>query len=163
MKKIITICVVSILMLTGAAKATQLNPINLNPSPSASLSVWVKIILTFHRPKLDCKSGFGICVDIEVGMDKATGSGANLCPAQARLNAAGQFELRVTEEDLQKYENGFALPYFSRGSITLEDSYTFSDPVTRQLGTDREITVKPGSYKVVYDALTHTYTVALPY
>jgi len=153
-------------MLAGTVQAINSGKVNLNPNPSASLSVWVKIIINFHRPKLQCQSGFGICIEFQVGTDKATGStgyAAALCPAQARISAGGQIELKVTEEDLLNYENGFALPYFKKGSITLEDPYTFSDAVTRQLGATRQLTIKPGSYPVVYDASALTYTVALTY
>jgi hypothetical protein len=162
MKKIITICILSLLMLTGAVHASTYNTIYMNPGPSPSFSVWVKLIITFHRPKLQCKSGFGICFDVEIGTEKSAGSGPDVCPAQARINTAGQLELLVTEEDLLKYENGYALPYFKKGSITIEDPYTFSDPVTKHLGTGRQITINPGSYPVVNDASAHTYMVTFP-
>ena len=87
---------------------------------------------------------------------------SNLCLVQARINPEGQFELRVSGEDLLNYENGFALPYFKKGSITLEDPYTFSAPVSKELGAARQITVKPGTYRVAYDASADTYTVAFP-
>lgn len=157
MKKIITICLLSTLMLAGAVQSGKSNNVNLNPGAAAAYSVWIKITINFHRPKMQCQSGFGICLDFEAGLSKPYGGG--LCPVQARINAAGQLELSVTQDDLQKYENGFALPYFKSETLTIEDPYTFSDPVTRQLGLDRQLTVKPGSYPVEYDASTRTFTV----
>ncbi|MCX6287953.1 MAG: hypothetical protein NTY96_12650 [Bacteroidetes bacterium] len=162
MKKIITICILSIFMLSVAVQAGKNNTVNVNPCPSASFSVWVKFIITFHRPKTQCKTGFGICFDVELGTDKATGSGSNLCLVQARIINAGQLELMVSEEDLLKYENGFALPYFKKGSVTFEDPYTFSEPVAKLLGAANQITIKSGSYPVVFDASTHTYTIIFP-
>lgn len=162
MKKIIAVCLLGIIMLAGAAQAGKYNTVNVNPDPQSSFSVWIKIIISFHRPKLDCKSGFGICLDFEVGTSKATGFGSGLCPVQARLNAKGELELMVAESDLKNYEDGFALQYFNNGSLTFIDPYTFSDAVTRQLGADRQITVKPGSYPVVHDASARTYTVTFP-
>ncbi|MCX6280496.1 MAG: hypothetical protein NTU51_00860 [Bacteroidetes bacterium] len=162
MKKIITLCILSMLMSAASIQAGKYNTVNMNTSPSASYSVWVKIILNFHRPKMQCKSGFGICIDFEFGTDKATGYGAALCPAQARINSAGQLELKVAESDLQKYENGFALPYFQKGSLFFEEPYTFSDPVTKLLGASHQLTIGAGSYAVVFDAATRTYTVTFP-
>ncbi len=162
MKKIISLCLLSILMTAGAVHAGKLNTINVNPGPLPSYSVWIKLILTFHRPKMDCKSGFGICFDIQFGSDKAIGGGQNYCQAQARINAAGQLELMVTEEELLRYENGFALSYFKKGSLTFEDPYTFSDAVTKLLGSMRPVTINPGTFHVSYDASAQTYTVAFP-
>lgn len=160
MKKIITICIASILMSAAFVNAANSNNITAKASSSAAYSVWIKIIINFHRPKTQCQSGFGICLDFEVGTQKAGGSG--LCPAQARINEAGQLELKVTEADLLNYENGFALTYFRNGTFTLEDPYTFSDPVSRLLNFDGQITVKPGSYPVIYSASSRDYTVTFP-
>ena len=162
MKKIITSCILSMLMLAGAVKAGDHNTINVNPVPAASYSVWVKIIISFHRPKLQCLKGFGICVDFEFGTSQPTTTGPELCPALARINSAGQLELKVTEDDLLKYDNASALPYFKSGTFTLDDDYTFSDRVTKLLVSDHLITVKQGHYRVSYDALAHTYTVTFP-
>ncbi|MEI8004628.1 MAG: hypothetical protein WCI48_00365 [Bacteroidota bacterium] len=162
MKKIIAICLVSMLTAAGAVHAGQYVSANVNPGPSPCYSVWIKLIITFHRPKLQCQSGFGICFDIEVGTDKAAGSGSGQCQAQARINAAGQLELMVSEGDLQKYESGFALPYFRSGTLAFEDPYTFSEPVARKLGTLSQVTIKSGSYTVVYDASAHSYLVTFP-
>jgi len=150
-------------MLSGAVQAGKNNAVTFNPGPSPCFSVWIKLIITFHRPKTQCKTGFGICFDVEFGTDKPVGSGSNYCPAQARISEAGQFELMVSEADLQKYENGSTLPYFKKGSLTFEDPYTFSETVTRLLGVAGTVTIKPGTYKVVYDALAGTYTVDFPF
>lgn len=149
-------------MLSGAAHAGMNIPVAVNPGPSPSFAVWIKLIITFHRPKTQCKTGFGICFDVELGTDKLVGSGSNFCPAQARISEAGQLELMVSESDLQKYENGSTLPYFKKGSVTFEDSYTFSETVTRLLGVAGPVTIKPGSYRVVYDASAGTYTIDFP-
>ena len=149
-------------MLTGATQAGTYNTVNVTPGPSPSFAVWIKIIINFHRPKTQCQSGFGICLDFEVGTQKATVPVTGLCPVQARINAAGQLELMVYEQDLVKYENGFALSYFNNGSLTFEDPYTFSDPVSKQLGAERQLTIKPGTYPVVRDKAAGTYTVTFP-
>jgi hypothetical protein len=162
MKKIITLCIVSILMSAAMLQASNNGSTITNPGPSASYSVWIKIIINFHRPKTNCESGFGICLDFEVGTAKATGSGAGLCPAQARINDSGQLEIMVSEADLLNYENGFALTYFRKGAITLDDPYTFSGPTSRLLNFDRQVLVKAGTYPVVYDASSRTYTVTFP-
>ena len=162
MKKIIAICLISILAASGAVYAGKYTSTNFNPGPSPCYSVWIKLIITFHRPKTQCKTGFGICFDVEFGTEKAAGSGSGQCPAQARINTAGQLELMVSEEDLLKYENGFALPYFKSGTLTFEDPYTFSEPVGRKLGIIGQLTVKPGTYTVVFDASAHTYLVSFP-
>jgi len=160
MKKFI-ICILSILMLNGAVMAVTHTAVNLKSNPPASYSVWIKIIINFHRPKLDCQRGFGICLDFEVGTSKATGMGSDLCPAMARINASGQLELKVAETDLLKYENGSSLQYFKSGSITIQDGYTFSDPVTKLLVPGGQITIRPGSYPVAYDPTAQTYTVTI--
>jgi hypothetical protein len=163
MKKIIPICLLSILMLSFTAEAEKCKTFNMNPGPLPSYSVWVKIILSFHRPKTQCKSGFGICLDFEFGADKAAGFGETGCPAAARINESGKLELRMTETDLQKYENGTSLQYFRKGTITIEDAYTFSEPVTKALGVSGQITIRPGAYPVVYDASAQTYTVSFQF
>jgi len=162
MKKIIAICLLSMLTATGALHAAKYYPVNVNPGSSPSCSIWVKLIITFHRPKTQCLTGFGICFAIEVGTDKASGSGSGQCPALARMNNLGQLELIVSEEDLLQYENGFALPYFKSGTLTFEDPYSFSEPVSRKLGTIGQLTVKEGSYTVVFDASARTYMVTFP-
>lgn len=149
-------------MLSGAIQAGKNNAVTYNPGPSPSFSVWVKFIITFHRPKTQCKTGFGICFDIEFGTDKPAGSGPGYCPVQARISDSQQLELMVSEADLQKYENGSTLPYFKKGSVTFEDPYTFSEPVARLLGVAGPVTIKPGTYRVAYDALAGTYTVDFP-
>jgi len=159
MKKIITICLLSILMLSGNVQAGNYNKVNVNPGFAASTSVWIKIILNFHRPKLDCLRGFGICLDFEVGYDKPAGLGSEGCPVLARINPEGKLELKISGSDLLKYEKGSSLPYFKQESITIEDAYTFSQPVARQLVTDRQLTVKPGTYPVTFDPSSQTYTV----
>jgi hypothetical protein len=162
MKKIIAICLISMLTFAGAVHAGEYTSASVNPGPSPFCSVWIKLIITFHRPKTQCQTGFGICFDVEVGIDKAAGSGSGQCPAQARINTAGQLELMVSEGDLLKYENGFALPYFKSGTLTFEDSYNFSEPVARKLGMMSQVTIKPGSYSVVFDASARTFLVSFP-
>jgi hypothetical protein len=162
MKKLISVCLLSILMFTGTVKAGSVIPVNVNSTPGASFSVWIKFIITFHRPKLQCKQGFGICFDVEVGNDKASGPGNNGCPAQARINSGNQLEIMVSEEDLQKYEEGFALSYFKSGSITLEDPYTLSEGVSGKLGAVKPLILKTGNYPVIFNASARTYTVTFP-
>jgi hypothetical protein len=163
MKKIIAVFLVSMLTLAGAVHAGKITSFNVNPGPAPCYSVWIKLIITFHRPKTQCQTGFGICFDIELGTDKAAGAGTGQCPAQARINTAGQLELMVSEGDLLKYENGFALPYFKSGTLTFEDPYTFSESVAKKLGSISQVSIKPGTYPVVFDASTRMYSVAFSF
>ena len=163
MKKIFFISLMSILMTAGIVNAGSVTPVhNINPGPAPAFSVWVKLIITFHRPKLDCKSGFGICLTIDYGFDKPSGTGGTGCTAEARINPANQLELRVTEYDLQNYEGGFALTYFKSGSITLEDPYTFPPDISKKLGSDKQLTLLAGTYPVIYDASAKSFTLTFP-
>ena len=163
MKKSIIICVLCILVFAGAANAAISNPISVKPNPEASFSVWIKIIINFHRPKLQCQKGFGICLDFQWGTsENPSGPGNSGCIAEVRVNNANQLELLVSEDDLKNYENGFALSYFRSGSFTLEEPYTFSAGVSGLLGTGKPVTVGNGTYPVVYNPSAKTYTATFP-
>jgi hypothetical protein len=61
--------------------------------------VWIKISLNFHRPKFDCQTGFGICLDISAGIDLAMPA-SGTCPVQMRINEQNQLQIQVTEDNL---------------------------------------------------------------
>lgn len=162
MKKLIFACLMGILMMAGTVKAGSIIPAKMNSSPVPVYSVWVKFIITFHRPKLDCQHGFGICFSVEFGNDKPSGMGNTGCITEARVNPANQLELKVTEDDLQNYESGFAIPYFKSGTVTLEDPYTFPEALSKKLGCVKALTLPAGTYPVLYNAPAKTYTITFP-
>jgi len=162
MKKLVFACLLGMLMSAGAVKAGSMIPFYMNSGPVPVYSFWVKFIFTFHRPKLDCQSGFGICFSVDYGVNKPGGAGNTGCIAEARISTANQLELKVSEDDLQNYESGFALPYFKSGSITLEDPYSFPEASGKKLGSGKILTLPAGTYPVIYNASARTYTVTFP-
>ena len=122
-----------------------------NCPTSAGMEFWIKFGFTFHRPKLDCKQGFGLCMDVSWGWDGMRTASEIICPVRGRINDQNQLVVEIGEDDLAKYENGSTLPFFSgHESITLEDPFTFSKEVSRQLGLSAPLTIKTGTYPVSY-------------
>ena len=66
MKKIMLLSMLSAFLFTETTNATELKSVT--PPPTA---VWVKFIINFHRPKMNCESGFGLCFDVTFGVDDA--------------------------------------------------------------------------------------------
>ena len=129
------------------------------PSTSPDVTFWIKFSVTFHRPKLDCKQGFGLCFDVEWGLDGSAGTPLKACPVKGCLTDNNKFLVQVNEEDLARYENGSTLSYFKgKNTITLEDPYTFSPEVSKKLGSPMPITIKPGVYPVSYSNRAYTIT-----
>lgn len=134
---------VCMVLFTGTSFASVI------ASEAPSATFWIKLLITFHRPKLDCETGFGLCFDVEWGLDKTAGSPIAMCPARASVGDNGELLLEVTEQDLLRYENGSTLPYFKgQRTITLEDPYTFSPEASKKLGSAGPITVPAGVYPV---------------
>ncbi len=147
MKKLILFSLVSLMLFAGAivSKASV-------PACTAPCGVWIKFELCFHRPKLLCKSGFGICMDVTAGIDNS-GSSADkaMCPVKAMINDRNQLILEVTAEALANYEYGAALPNFKdKTAITLEEPYTLSPGTCKALGSLSPITIKAGTYPVSF-------------
>jgi hypothetical protein len=141
-------------LFTHPLPASGLN----TPSPLPT-GVWIKLNIIFHKPKNDCKTGFGICTDLTWGIEGPSTSG-QYCTVQAQINGQNQLILQVTEEALENYENGSSLPNFrNRNSIPLEEPYTLSMAASRALGSPTPVTIRPGTYPLTYS--NHTYTVTI--
>jgi hypothetical protein len=156
MKKIALLSLMFVTLFAGTTFATEMKSAN-----PAIEGVWVKFIVIFHKPKTDCKSGFGICAFCEVGIEKA-GSNGQFCQAKARINGSNQLVLEVTESALLSYENGGTLNYFKdKSNITLDENYTLSPGACKALGTSEVLTIKSGTYPVTYSQGAYTVTIQL--
>lgn len=156
MKKIMLLSLIGMILLS---ESTFASVTEITTSPRSS--VWVKISLIFHRPKFDCLSGFGFCLDVSAGVDKMAMPVSSSCPVLMKINDQNQLLIQVTEENLRNYENGSTLPYFKdKTAITLEDSYTLTPATCRELGANNPVIIRPGRYPVMY--ANNTYTVTIP-
>lgn len=164
MKKQIVLTLVSVLLLSGASFATEMQSCT-GESPvavKAPVGVWVKVTVIFHRPKLDCLKGFGFCFNVNWGIE---GGGSvndeRGCPVTMRLES-NQLTMQVTEKELSIYEGGTTLPYFEgKTSITLEDPAELPPGITRELGSSTPIVIKPGTYPVSYQNGIYTVIIHL--
>lgn len=156
MKKFIKLIVMSfgIILFAGSASATIVN--------SPLTEIWVKFGLTFHRPKLDCKEGFGFCLDVTWGIDGGGYSGDRVCPVKGHISDKNQLIIQVNESDLAAYEGGSTLPQFKgKDNITLLDPYTLSKELAQKLGVQSPVIIKPGVYPVTYSDKVYTVTIQL--
>lgn len=153
MKKIILLSILGMLLIAQTCLATETKSV-----ANAPTSIWLKLVINFHRPKFKCESGFSICFIFSWGIEVPTGSNDNkLCIGRGQYNDQNQFVLEVEEAALAKYEDGSTLPYFKdKKSITIMDPYTFPEPTCRALGSAAPITIQPGSYPVTYRNGTYT-------
>lgn len=154
MKKLILFSVLSLMLISGSIYADDLIAI-----PTSSPSAWVNIRITFHRPKLECKRGFGLCFEFTIGFeDNMSGaSDYNTCPVKAQLNDKNQLILQIEERELTKYEGGSTLPFFKdKTSITLEDPFTLSGATSKVLGSSTPLTIRQGIYPVTYSGGVYT-------
>jgi hypothetical protein len=154
MKKLIVFSLMGMFLYSAGLTAghfstlTKTDPSVVSAPPAG---VWVKLTLIFHRPKTDCKTGFGICVDFSWGIDGGLGGNEQACPVRMMINSQNQLILEVTESDLTKYENAGTLPYFkNKTSITLEDPVSLTPAMCKKLGTDYPVNIKAGSYPVTF-------------
>jgi hypothetical protein len=151
MKKIAIIMIISLLGIQGLSIASELS------MKSPIEGIWIKIQLKFHKPKLDCERGFGFCFIFSGGIEGAMKLDEKVCSAKAKLDEMNQLVFEISEYDLIKYENGSTLPYFQdQKSITLDEPYTLSPEICRQLGTSNPITIKAGTYLLRYSNKTYT-------
>lgn len=158
MKKFFLLTMTSLIICSGISSATELR--SCIPSPPG---FWIKFDFSFHRPKKNCESGFGVCLDVTYGIDGSVGKvDQNLCPVRGQLNERNQLVVEVTEDALTKYERGSTLPYFKgKTSITISDPYTLSPGTCRALGAGAPLTIKPGIYPVIFEKGTYTVTFQL--
>jgi|WetSurMetagenome_2_1015567.scaffolds.fasta_scaffold19976_4 hypothetical protein len=156
MKKIALLSLMFVTLFAGTTFATEMK--SANPSFEG---VWIKIHIVFHKPKNDCKTGFGICTFFEAGIDQTEPFGP-FCQAKARINENNQLVIEVTESALVSYENGGTLQYFKdKSSITLDEPYTLSPAASKTLGSPKTITIKSGTYPLVYSKGIYTITIQL--
>ena len=129
------------------------------PSSFAPAGVWIKLLINFHRPKLDCASGFGLCFDVSWGFEENLGaySAKNLCAVRGLLNSQNQLLIEVSEAALTSYDGGSALPYFKdKRTISIVDAYTLSDETCKALQSSSGITIRPGNYPLSYQNGVYT-------
>ncbi|MEI6681036.1 MAG: hypothetical protein WCO44_00335 [Bacteroidota bacterium] len=147
MKKLVLFSLVSLMLVADAIQSRASVVVC-----TAPCGIWIKFELCFHRPKLLCKSGFGICMDVTAGIDNP-GPVADkaMCPVKAMINDRNQLVLEVTAEALANYEYGAALPNFKdKTAITLEEPYTLSPGTSKALGSLSPVTIKAGTYPVSF-------------
>jgi hypothetical protein len=153
MKKIILLSMLGMMFFSGTSFASEMKS-----SVSAPTGVWIKLLINFHRPKMECQRGFGLCFVFSWGFEELDGfSEKNLCLAKGQLNDRNQFIIEVDETSLTKYEGGSTLPYFkNKASISILDPYTLTDVTCRALGSSAPKTIKPGNYPVSYENGVYT-------
>lgn len=147
-----------LLLCTGVLAGNETRPV----MPSRE-GIWVKLNIIFHRRSQDCERGFGICAFFTAGIDgPGVSSEKNGCAARAQLNEKNQLILDVDESALSKYEGGATLVHFrNRTSITLQESFTIPEPVCRKLGPGGTMTIRPGTYPILYQNGVYRITIQL--
>jgi hypothetical protein len=157
MKKILLLSLIGMILFSETLVASATGAFA-NPGPGG---FWIKITLNFHRPKMDCSSGFGICLDFSAGVDLVMPS-TGTCPVQMRINDRNQLQIQVTEDNLRLYDNGSALPYFrDTAGLLLEDPYTLSTATAKELGSSTPVVIRAGRYPVTLSNGIYTVTIPL--
>lgn len=163
MKKHVLLILTNLLLFTGVSLAMDFHSL---PGSSAMaftspVGVWVKLTIIFHRPKLQCLKGFGICFDLNYGIEKEDPTiGEEGCPVSMQLDKS-HLKLQVTESALKTYESGGSLQYFQgKPTITLEDDTEIPLEVSRELGSSSPLMIKAGSYPVSFQ--NGAYIVTFP-
>jgi hypothetical protein len=156
MKKIALLSLMFVTLFAGTTFAAEMKSAN-----PVIEGVWIKVMFVFHKPKTNCLTGFGICIDLSGGIEKPVGN-QPMCQAKVRINGNNQLVIEVTEQALQSYENGNTLTYFrNKSSVTFEEPYTLSSETARALGANGPVTIKAGTYPVSYEKGTYTMTIQL--
>lgn len=145
MKKIMLVSALFIIFITGSFAATGMRPCATMPT-----GIWIKLLINFHRPKMDCESGFGICMMFSWGIEEKRGQpDKSLCPARGQLNDRNQLLIEMNETDLRNLQGGYALSFMKgKTTVTIQDPYTLPDATCRELGSAGPLTIKPGDYPV---------------
>ncbi len=128
------------------------------PSVSPPTGVWIKLLINLHRPKFDCERGFGVCFLVSWGFEENPGMAEkNLCPVRGMINERNQLVLEFSETALSKYAGGAMMQNFKdKNSITIQDPYPIPEPTCRSLGASGGLTIKPGTYPILYKDQTYT-------
>ena len=139
--------------LAKPSVGTEVKPVTFAPA-----GVWIKLNINLHRPKKNCESGFGLCFLVSWGFETASGSAeSNLCPARGMLNDRNQLLIEIEEASLSRYEGGSSLPNFrDKTSVDILDPFTLPESTSRLLGSDTAVTIKPGTYPVLYKNSAYT-------
>jgi hypothetical protein len=147
MKKIFVLAMLGLVVIMDSSFAAEVKPI-----PTAPTAVWIKLQIIFHRPKLNCESGFGVCFLVSAGLDGSGSSGAgNSCSVRGQLNDKNQLVIEVEESVLARYEGGALLRNFKdKTSVAIPDPYVLPDATCRALGSNSSLTIKPGNYPVTF-------------
>ncbi len=153
MKKVLLLAVLGMIFLAKTSVGAEMRS-----SCVAPASVWIKLNIILHRPKLNCERGFGVCFLFTWGLEQAGGfAEKTFCPVRGMLNEKNQLILEFEEGALTKYEGGSALSNFKdKTSITILDPYTVPESTCRALGSASSITIKPGTYPVLYQNKVYT-------
>jgi hypothetical protein len=147
MKKIMVLTILGLVFLMNVSSATEIKPVLCTPT-----AVWVKLQIIFHRPKLNCESGFGICFLVSAGFDGSGSAGAgNSCSVRGQLNEKNQLVVEVEESVLARYEGGTLLRNFKdKTSVAIPDPYVLPEATCRALGSNSPLTIKAGNYPVSF-------------
>lgn len=153
MKKLLVLCMLGMMLFNGTAFAGERI---VAPSPGDDLVINLKFI--FHRPKFECQRGFGVCLVFSATWEETkTINREEFCLTRGYINERNQLVVSISEEDLTKYENGAALPYFKdKTSISILDPYNLPDETCKALGASPPLTIKPGNYPVSYSNGVYT-------
>jgi hypothetical protein len=153
MKKIVLLSMLGLMFLNESLLAAENKSCT---SPPAA--VWIKLLITFHRPKFNCESGFSICLLVTWGLEAPVGSSEKkTCAARGLLNERNQLIVEVDEDALTKYEGGAALRYFKdKTSIPIPDPYAIPEATCRALGSTLPLIIRQGNYPVTFQNGVYT-------
>lgn len=128
------------------------------PSVNPPTGVWIKLLINLHRPKFNCERGFGICFLVSCGFEPdGMVNEKNLCPVSGMVNERNQLVLEITENALAKYAGGAMMQNFKdKNAITIQDPYPLPEQTCRSLGISPGLTIKPGTYPILYKDQTYT-------
>jgi hypothetical protein len=130
----------------------------MNPRPD----VVITIKLNLHSKKQDCSAGFGFCkITINLSFEDKVNPGSETVVGKAFINAQNQLVIKLNETDLNNYENGSILKYFTgKNSVYVDANYEFTNDVSTALGSPRPIIIKEGNYRLSIDQ--GIYTIVVP-
>jgi hypothetical protein len=127
-----------------------------NFSMSPDLVIIIRINL--HTKSSGCETGFGFCrLHIGTGISGQNPQFSNDLSAQAYLNGSNQLVLKISDSDLQRYEDGKSLPYFQgKKSITVSENYPLGSDLDKALGAASPLVIRAGIYNVTYEGGIYT-------
>ncbi len=108
----------------------------------------IKVIIDFGRKSKDC-TGFGICsitLESDIPLDQISFRG--------EANTNGNLQLEVTKLGMESITKTFGSK-----TIILEEDFTVSSEVCKQMGLKEGYTVKSGKYNVITDRSGVNYVI----